>query len=447
MLAPGGANGNMVQDDNKNIASIVYNHLNLPTRINFVTGNKIEYLYNAVGQKVEKKVFYGTSSIRTDYMDGFQYTNSVLNFFPHAEGYVNAIGDPTSYKFFYVYNYTDHLGNIRASYGKDPDTGVVKILEENHYYPFGLKHTNYNGGKKKFAKEEQTQQSEEYEIKQRLAGEYIEYKYKYQGQERQDELGLNWDSFKWRNYDYAIGRFMSVDPLAEDYVYNSPYAFAENRVVDGRELEGLEWTSSTSSDGKTVNLNLNVRTVNNTNGSLTNAQVATLASERALVLNKTIGGTDAQNRNVIVTVCENENATMVWEYNTVLSADGVIDDTGNTQKALGGALGVTNEVGNTQNNGTQVNVAQPNNMGYIGDTNLADFDDKNSSSATATTGNHEDAHTLGLRHDDDPKNANGNEQAKDRNNLMNNNDANGRNISAQQRSQVIKLIEQQQPKQ
>ncbi|MNS61808.1 hypothetical protein D3C72_948460 [compost metagenome] len=66
------------------------------------------------------------------------------------------------------------------------------------------------------------------------------YNYKYQGQERQDELELNWDSFKWRNYDYAIGRFMSIDPLAEDYSYQSPYAFAENKVIDHVELEGLE---------------------------------------------------------------------------------------------------------------------------------------------------------------------------------------------------------------
>jgi RHS repeat-associated protein len=51
------------------------------------------------------------------------------------------------------------------------------------------------------------------------------FKYKYQGQERQDELGLNWDSFKWRNYDYAIGRFMSIDPLSEKYSYQSHYNF------------------------------------------------------------------------------------------------------------------------------------------------------------------------------------------------------------------------------
>lgn len=33
---------------------------------------------------------------------------------------------------------------------------------------------------------------------------------------------------------------MSIDPLAEDYPYNSTYAFQENKMGMGRELEGLE---------------------------------------------------------------------------------------------------------------------------------------------------------------------------------------------------------------
>ncbi len=35
-------------------------------------------------------------------------------------------------------------------------------------------------------------------------------------------------------------RFFAVDPLAAKYPHNSPYAFSENRVIDGIELEGLE---------------------------------------------------------------------------------------------------------------------------------------------------------------------------------------------------------------
>ena len=64
--------------------------------------------------------------------------------------------------------------------------------------------------------------------------------WKFQGQEHVDDLDLNWVSFKWRNHQPDIGRFFNVDPLAEDYVYNSPYAFSENMVTAHIELEGLE---------------------------------------------------------------------------------------------------------------------------------------------------------------------------------------------------------------
>ncbi|REC66020.1 hypothetical protein DRF58_17255, partial [Epilithonimonas hispanica] len=47
-------------------------------------------------------------------------------------------------------------------------------------------------------------------------------------------------SFKWRNYMPDVGRFFNIDPLAEKYAYNSTYAFQENKMGLGRELEGLE---------------------------------------------------------------------------------------------------------------------------------------------------------------------------------------------------------------
>ena len=40
-------------------------------------------------------------------------------------------------------------------------------------------------------------------------------------------------------HDPRVGRFFAVDPLAGKYPWNSPYAFSENRVIDGVELEGL----------------------------------------------------------------------------------------------------------------------------------------------------------------------------------------------------------------
>ena len=68
------------------------------------------------------------------------------------------------------------------------------------------------------------------------------YRYFFNGQEADNEVlgdGALY-AFEYRMHDTCIGRFWSVDPLAGKFPWNSSYAFAENRVVDGRELEGLE---------------------------------------------------------------------------------------------------------------------------------------------------------------------------------------------------------------
>jgi RHS repeat-associated protein len=67
-----------------------------------------------------------------------------------------------------------------------------------------------------------------------------DYTYGFNGQEQDTELLGGAVSFKYRIHDPRIGRFLSVDPLTSTYPWNSSYAFAENRVIDGIELEGLE---------------------------------------------------------------------------------------------------------------------------------------------------------------------------------------------------------------
>ncbi len=73
------------------------------------------------------------------------------------------------------------------------------------------------------------------------------YRYGFQGQEKDDEIKGQGNSinYTFRLHDPRVGRFLSIDPLAPDYPWNSPYAFSENRVIDGVELEGLEWRKST----------------------------------------------------------------------------------------------------------------------------------------------------------------------------------------------------------
>jgi hypothetical protein len=57
-----------------------------------------------------------------------------------------------------------------------------------------------------------------------------------------------------RIYDPRVGRFLSVDPLNKDYPWNSSYAFAENRVIDGTDLDGSEWENFLSGFSKPGNL-------------------------------------------------------------------------------------------------------------------------------------------------------------------------------------------------
>ena len=73
-----------------------------------------------------------------------------------------------------------------------------------------------------------------------------DYRFGFNGQEQDTEWrGGQAVNFKYRVHDPRIAKFLSVDPLAPDYTWNSPYAFAENRVIDGIDLEGLEWKGVT----------------------------------------------------------------------------------------------------------------------------------------------------------------------------------------------------------
>lgn len=261
-------NGNMLTDKNKGITqNIRYNHLNLPVSIDFGGNGNISYLYTATGQKLMKEVVQDGVGIRTEYLDGFQYENGVLEFFPTAEGYVKFTRTEAKKFFNYVYNYTDHLGNIRLSYGWDNNDNVLKILEENHYYPFGLKHDNYNLGRKEFDK------YGIYPIVELEECVNCSYKYKYNGKEYQDELGLNMTAMDYRQYDNAIGRFNSIDALAEMNYFSSPYIFANNNPIYWADPTGLLSASfinslwSHSGSGTTTWINDGGGTFSNEDGS------------------------------------------------------------------------------------------------------------------------------------------------------------------------------------
>ncbi|WP_299189852.1 DUF6443 domain-containing protein [uncultured Aquimarina sp.] len=246
-------NGNMTKDGNKNITAMTYNHLNLPTRVVFQSfgtepDKYIAYIYDATGIKLEKQVqeavildnsgvvpTYGTNTIITEYAGNYIYKGNQtggggsssfrasnsgiitsLEFMNHAEGYIEPNGPGV---FDYVYQYKDHLGNIRLSYRDINKNGIVtqdEIIEEKNYYPFGLEHKGYNNT---------------------ITGR--EHNYGYNGKEENDELGLEWLDFGARNYDASIGRWMNLDPLAELMRRHSPYNYAFNDPLRFIDPDGM----------------------------------------------------------------------------------------------------------------------------------------------------------------------------------------------------------------
>lgn len=144
------------------------------------------------------------------------------------------VGEPAIHQWPYTqpmqaplqrYELTDHLGNVNTVVTGRllPLLGPgvqyqAEVVSATGYEAFGalLPGRNYSSGS---------------------------YRYLFQGQEHDDEIngstGTSY-SFEYRMHDPRIGRFLSIDPLAAKYPHNSPYAFSENRVIDGVELEGLE---------------------------------------------------------------------------------------------------------------------------------------------------------------------------------------------------------------
>jgi RHS repeat-associated protein len=210
------ANGNMTKDDNKGITNIIYNHLNLPTDVNINDGGSnvgtISYIYDAVGTKLSKTVSPGNT---TYYAGNYVYEGSSLKFFNHPEGYVDA--ENGSYD--YVYQYKDHLGNVRLSYQDSNNNGVaetLEIIEENNYYPFGLEHKGYNSN---------------------VISENNHFNYV--GKELSESLDYNMLEMDWRHYDPAIGRFNSIDKLAEVYQSTTPYHYSKNNPIFFKDPSGL----------------------------------------------------------------------------------------------------------------------------------------------------------------------------------------------------------------
>ena len=217
-------NGNLKKDYNKKIVDIQYNSLNLPNGLQFANGNTANYVYNAAGQKLS--VTYQTAvagviipmtnvmtplttaqisqTVKTDYCGNVVYENGAVSRILTEEGYITFSGATPVYHYYLK----DHQGNNRVVLNQN---GTVEQV--NHYYPFGgLMGESTAGGVQP---------------------------YKYNGKELDRMHGLNLFDYGARHYDAAIGRWFTVDPLAEKYYGISPYAYVANNPVNMIDPNGM----------------------------------------------------------------------------------------------------------------------------------------------------------------------------------------------------------------
>jgi RHS repeat-associated protein len=262
-------NGNMTDMPDKGIGAINYNYLNLANHLEYSKlpneSVVLDAKYLANGEKIRKTnattvvgiTGYVTTTQITDYLDGFQYLGSPQNtggggdpemrmslnlesergmeleafsldnggvasktilgaktadlkFFPTAEGFYDYVKDQ------YIYQYQDHLGNVRVSFGRNTQTQALEIVDANDYYPFGMNHLKSGTS---------------------FFGTSSYKNYKYNGKELQ-ETGMY--DYGARMYMSDIGRWGTIDPLAEKYRRHSTYNYAVNNPIRFIDPDGMQ---------------------------------------------------------------------------------------------------------------------------------------------------------------------------------------------------------------
>jgi len=212
-------NGNVTADSYHELNNITYNVQNLPKTLT-KSGSTINYWYDAQGNRIRKQT---TENVDEHYIIGaggeteaVTDANGTVKFWSINAG-SNMIGRVEQGRKHYYY-LKDHLGSIRATI----DQAGYKVSYDD-YDPWGLQLAGRSG----------------------ISGNAND-KFKFTGKERDKETvssaAQGYDYFGARYYDSRIGRWMSVDPLAEKYPNLNAYNYTANNPIifidpDGKGLD------------------------------------------------------------------------------------------------------------------------------------------------------------------------------------------------------------------
>ena len=224
-------NGNMTSDLNRKVSLISYNRQNRPARMRHAGGTET-FTYLPDGTKRGRTVLGKDRSLsRTEYRGNLVCADDTLKYILFDGGLIAMDRAEPEYLFFL----RDHLGSVRVV--ARPDGKAVQV---NHYYPYGMAFAG--GGMSGNAGAHPVEggvsvAGGSLEIGGETGGMELarpgdSQPYRFLGNELYTSNSLGLYDFSARMYDPALGRFLSVDPMAEGYRHLSPYAYcAGNPVV------------------------------------------------------------------------------------------------------------------------------------------------------------------------------------------------------------------------
>ena len=372
------ANGNAKFIPNKN-SNITYNYLNLPDSVTIAGQGTITYLYDAAGNKL-KKAFGSVNSF---------YQGSVLK---TDDQTIVQTGEGRAVKYgvedwIYEYDLKDHLGNTRISFGVSPLKFIPNTTRKNlfqykanplqykDYYPFGMEMADHSSST-------------------------TATKYLYNGKELQDDGGLDMYDYGARFYDPTIGRFSTMDPLADKFPSMTSYQYASNNPVVCIDLDGMEGYKTTTKEVQTgttnVKFTIDFKVVNSSSAS--NSDVRKWAEAAKNQIETSFSGFDrSTNTNYSATANLNFDDQSDKGKDFLLKYVDKVVFTDEKGRIRTDANGYANEIGNPNKNQFQV---------LIPGMSATNWSEKVTDKTAPGTAAHELGHGLGLRHEkaNDPKN-------------------------------------------
>ncbi len=203
------ADGNMTSDPYRGVRTISYDISDHIAKLDSDSA-VVSFGYLASGVKMSRKVETSSDTVLLEYIGNVVMEDGKMKYLLIDGGYI----DFTSGTPVYMYYFKDHLGSNRVVASR---SGSVEQV--NRYYPYGLS----------FPLDSHASSGSDSSVPS-AGGD--DQPWKYSGNELMSLGGLSVYDFNARTYDQSLGRFLSIDPLAENYYSVSPYAFCSNNPVN-----------------------------------------------------------------------------------------------------------------------------------------------------------------------------------------------------------------------